>query len=298
MFDRHVSRLLSAYCHGELSPVDAERVRRHLTACERCRQELEQVRLGVLLARQLPSATAPADLWERVERRLDVPVSTSRVPRPFRFRPFPLAATAAVFILTALAVLWYYRLREPLQVTIASAPLSTLESAALSQHRALLSGEESLDYVAQGPRDLRQWVERNTRLHASLALTRPVEEAGHYRPVGARRIVVGGVEVAVLAYRVDEHHVTVLTARLQDLGDAPRPGVFSKDIAFRSISPGDLKMLTWGTAGQAYVMVSDLPGFGQRSCFICHTDEQRRDLIQRAQPKPAGTQWWTYGVSP
>lgn len=296
MFDRHVSRLLSAYCHGEISPRDAERVRRHLAACERCRQELEQVRLGVLLARQLPLAAAPAELWERVERRLDVPASISRIPR-LTFRPFPLAATAAVFVLASLAVLWYYRLRDPLQVTIASAPLTTLESAALSQHRALVSGEESLDYFAHDPLDLRQWVERNTQLHASLALTRPVAEAAHYRPVGARRIVVGGVEVAVLAYRVDEHHVTVLTARLQDLGDAPHPGIFSKDIAFRSLAPGDLKMLTWGTAGQAYVMVSDLPGFGQRSCFICHTDEQRRDLIQRAQPRPARTHWWNYGVS-
>ncbi|HXE91527.1 MAG TPA: zf-HC2 domain-containing protein [Terriglobales bacterium] len=295
MFERHVSCLLSAYCHGEISTQDAERVQQHLRECDRCRRELDQVRLGVSLARQLPLMAAPAGLWEQVHRRLDEAPPPERTARSFWLRPVPLAA-AAVLSFAVLSIFWYYRWREPLHLTVASTPLSTLESAALDQHRALLSGDQSLDYFARDPLDLRQWVERNTRLHASLALARPPEEAAQYRPVGARRILVGGVEVAVLAYRVDEHHVTLLTARLQDLADAPHAGVFSKDIAFRPISPGDLKMLTWGTAGQAYVMVSDLPGFGQRSCFICHTDQQRRELIRRAQPRPAGTHWWDYGV--
>ena len=296
MFDRHVSRLLSAYCHGELSSEYAGRVRRHLGECERCRQELEEIRLGVSLAQQLPLVAAAADMWEQVDHRIDAPPPVVRAVPRFWLRPVPFAV-AAVLAFAALATLWYYRWRNPLHLTVATAPLTTLESAALAEHRALLSGQQSLDYFARDPLDLRQWVERNTRLHANVALTRPASEAAQYRPLGARRIVVGGVEAAVLAYRVDEHHVTVLTARLQDLGDAPREGVFSKDIAFHSVAPGDLKMLTWGTAGQAYVMVSDLPGFGQKSCFICHTDKQRRDLIRGVQPQPAGSRWWNYGVS-
>jgi hypothetical protein len=39
-------------------------------------------------------------------------------------------------------------------------------------------------------------------------------------------------------------------------------------------------VLTWGSDGQAYAMVSDLPDNGREGCFACHTDPRRRDLIR------------------
>jgi hypothetical protein len=71
MFRRHVRPLLSAYCHDELAPTEARRVAEHLLACARCRAEYEQIKLGVALARALPTAHAPDAIWQRLESALD-----------------------------------------------------------------------------------------------------------------------------------------------------------------------------------------------------------------------------------
>src|SRR5689334_5118880 len=39
----HVTKLLTAYHHGELSAADRRRVDDHVASCERCRQELETI---------------------------------------------------------------------------------------------------------------------------------------------------------------------------------------------------------------------------------------------------------------
>lgn len=68
MFERHVIKYLSAHCHGELSIDKSRRVAEHLRRCERCQKEFEEIKLGALLARCLPRASAPASLWSEVER--------------------------------------------------------------------------------------------------------------------------------------------------------------------------------------------------------------------------------------
>src|SRR4030095_1085363 len=68
MFSKHVSKDVSAYCHGELSPEQAQQFAEHLIACSRCRAEFEEIKLGVKLAEQLPRFTAPDSLWFELER--------------------------------------------------------------------------------------------------------------------------------------------------------------------------------------------------------------------------------------
>jgi hypothetical protein len=70
MFARHYKRHLSAYAHGELSPEEAARVAAHLRACAACRTEFEEVKLGIRLFESLPSAAAPANIWDGVESAL------------------------------------------------------------------------------------------------------------------------------------------------------------------------------------------------------------------------------------
>ncbi|MGH9861390.1 MAG: anti-sigma factor family protein [Candidatus Acidiferrales bacterium] len=62
---------LSAYCHGELPPAEAKRFEAHITQCEYCRRELEEIRLGVVLASHLERVPAPETLWPRVEAGLE-----------------------------------------------------------------------------------------------------------------------------------------------------------------------------------------------------------------------------------
>ena len=78
MFGKHVTKDLSAYCHGELSPHDASGVAEHLIGCQRCRAEFEEIKLGVKLAERLPEMKAPDSLWQDLEARLDAQESTGR----------------------------------------------------------------------------------------------------------------------------------------------------------------------------------------------------------------------------
>jgi hypothetical protein len=113
MFSQHVSRDLSAYCHGELSEEESRSVAEHLIGCQRCRREFEEIKLGVKLAEQLPRVSAPASLWNEIEAAL-VEQSRPNNSRPVPSRLAPLfgwqriAAVCAVLLLAlAIGGIWY-----------------------------------------------------------------------------------------------------------------------------------------------------------------------------------------------
>jgi len=82
MFSTHVSNQFSAYCHEELSAAETRKVAEHLIGCTRCRQEFEEIRLGVELAKQLPLMPAPDPLWQEMEALINR--NDERVPRRTR----------------------------------------------------------------------------------------------------------------------------------------------------------------------------------------------------------------------
>ena len=108
MFARHYRRHLSAHAHGELSPAEAARVAAHLDACPACRTEFEEIKFGIRLAESLPSAAAPANLWDGIEAALVRETSRER-ERGARLRTlFPsrrrvLSAAFATLLLALLA---------------------------------------------------------------------------------------------------------------------------------------------------------------------------------------------------
>lgn len=79
MFNQHVSKQLSAYCHGVLAPDETRRVAEHLLQCARCHKEYDEIKLGVQLAEQLPLVCAPVEMWSDIEALLD-----GQTPRPAR----------------------------------------------------------------------------------------------------------------------------------------------------------------------------------------------------------------------
>lgn len=107
---QHVGRQLTAYCYGELAPEEARQVGEHLLACQRCRQEYEEVKLGVHLAAQLPARPAPPSLWGEIEARLDETLAPARRGPGLRFAPGwrPLAALAAALALLFVGAFWYF----------------------------------------------------------------------------------------------------------------------------------------------------------------------------------------------
>src|SRR5918999_3305805 len=115
MFSQHVSKNLSAYCHGELPDEESRRVAEHLIGCKPCRREFEEIKLGVKLAEQLPTASAPASLWNEIEaafnersRTVDPRNAPSRAASIFGWNRTAVATVCALlFLALAIGILWY-----------------------------------------------------------------------------------------------------------------------------------------------------------------------------------------------
>lgn len=113
MFNKHVVKQLSAYCHGELPEQESRRVAEHLLKCERCRKEYDEIKLGVQLASRLPQVTAPAEMWGEIEALLDAqtrtPAFKPEAPRfVFAFN-WKLAAAGVALALVAIIGAVVYR---------------------------------------------------------------------------------------------------------------------------------------------------------------------------------------------
>jgi hypothetical protein len=105
MLGIHVTKDLSAYCNGELAGEKARHVAEHLLACDRCRKEYEEIRLGVRLAEQLPLVIAPQSLWSQIEAQLshrETSEAVSRLSvRNFWISRYRMAAMAALLLIVA-----------------------------------------------------------------------------------------------------------------------------------------------------------------------------------------------------
>lgn len=113
MFKEHVTAKLSAYCNGELAKEESQRVAEHLLSCQRCREEYDEIKLGVQLATRLPQLSAPDSLWSEIENLLDAqparPVGQSERPRfAFNFGWQRLVfASAMLFLLVGIGTVIY-----------------------------------------------------------------------------------------------------------------------------------------------------------------------------------------------
>src|SRR4030095_14910099 len=67
MFSTHVTKDISAYCHGELSSEESKRFAEHIISCAKCRTKFEEVKLGIKLAEQLPQLSARDHLLRDLE---------------------------------------------------------------------------------------------------------------------------------------------------------------------------------------------------------------------------------------
>ena len=296
----HVTRDLSAFCHGELPPERERAVRSHLESCARCRTAHDEIRFGVALAAHIQTSSAPASLWGEVRARLD-----AEAPDGDRRRRIlrPALALAAALVVVVVAVGWLRRAParvgknpdaqpaqgEQLELVTTSAASTAFETAARDAHLQRLAGALQYDYMTAAPETLRPWLRAHAGFDLSLAIERPPGDAGRFQLLGAKVIRAAGVRAALVGYDVDAHPVTLVSAPLRDVPDPPEEFHLKKKVAVRFDAERGLKLLTWGADGQAYVLVSDLPAAGTDACGICHTTPERRALIRDA-PVRTGTE--------
>jgi hypothetical protein len=149
-------------------------------------------------------------------------------------------------------------------------------------HQQWTTAPFTFDFSSNAPAELRRWVKESTGLDPEISISRPWEEADRFQPIGAWVMDLNGTLAVGIAYMVDSRPVTLLVTRKAALEDPPSEELFSKKITYH-IEAG-VKALTWSQDGVAYALVTDLSGYGQQSCFICHTDEKRRRSILRLSP--------------
>lgn len=107
MFSKHVTKNISAYCHGELSAEESRQFAEHVIACAKCRAKFEEIKLGIRLAEQLPQIQAPDYLWTELQDLIDKNKQTEVQPiRSFRPRKTAVTAIAASLLLLVALGLW------------------------------------------------------------------------------------------------------------------------------------------------------------------------------------------------
>lgn len=108
MFLRHVTKEISAYCHGELPADEATRCAEHIISCLQCRTKFEEIKLGVRLAEQLPQFLAPEDLWNNLEPILAQKTRTAGEREVVHWSWRTSAIAASIVLTLACAGAWWF----------------------------------------------------------------------------------------------------------------------------------------------------------------------------------------------
>lgn len=111
MFSTHVTKDISAYCHGELSSEESKQFAEHIISCAKCRTKYEEVKLGIKLAEQLPQLSAPDYLWRDLEPQLaPQPSASNSVSWSWQLKA---AAAVVLLLLSTATALLVYNARKP-----------------------------------------------------------------------------------------------------------------------------------------------------------------------------------------
>jgi hypothetical protein len=106
MFSKHVTKDISAYCHGELAAEESRQFAEHVMSCAKCRGEFEEIKRGIKFAEQLPRLEAPEALWAGIEARLGEPRPVAASSKLWQLR---VAAVAAAVVVVAVLGIWWLR---------------------------------------------------------------------------------------------------------------------------------------------------------------------------------------------
>ena len=164
MFSKHVTKDISAYCHGELSSEESRQFAEHIISCVKCRTKFEEIKLGIKLAEQLPQLTAPDSLWQELEAALGRETETAaRVVsmRPSSRPRMGMAIAAAALIVLGISFVWLYNRPTGVGPTKASWQVTRLDGAPRI-------GSESIS--SRGRLSIGEWLETDGSSRAQIAV--------------------------------------------------------------------------------------------------------------------------------
>ena len=106
-----ISKQMSEYLDGRLSPGDEERMVEHLADCEACRREFDALKDAVTALHDLEPVEPPADLLKNVHARLDEQDRKATII-PFMFAGPQMRVALAAGLLIAVGLYGFQEIRE------------------------------------------------------------------------------------------------------------------------------------------------------------------------------------------
>ncbi len=273
MFSRHVFDQLAAFAEHQLDASESVRVEAHLRACERCRTALEEVRRGIAFASELEAVPMPGELANRIRTSLERGESPAASGQEAGANGRWMRVAAGILLVLAGVALYWQVNRPWARLREADSMPTAFERQGLEVHDLLKRGEMKVEFATSDEHEVWRWLGSQRAPITSLVANRSADERARFVPAGAAVRELAGGRASVIAYRIDGRPVTLMLAFEDDVLDAPSPGWWSKRVTHRRDRAG-VNSLTWTVGGGTYVMVSELDGYGQRACFICHTDDK------------------------
>jgi len=223
------SRLIGPLIDDELDVRSAVEVEGHFARCAGCAQEKKELdALGETARERLPRFDPPADLEERLLRRVD---SLSRAPRRRRFvREGALMAAAACATLVAASV------QRPARV----GPDEEIVDA----HLRSLQGQHLTDVASTDHHTVKPWFQ------GKIDFSVPAGDfsAQGFALTGGRLDILDGRAVAALVYRRHDHLLNVFIS----------PAARGDDAA-GSFTARGYRVSSWTQDGLRFRLVSGLP---------------------------------------
>jgi hypothetical protein len=200
--------------------------------------------LEPVLRRDLSGVEAPAELWERVQRRAETPRKTATGTG---LKPLAWAFAAVLFVM---AGVWGMRVHE----SHAAGPILAERSGG-AEH-AVSAERAGLALQSGDPVQIRTWVRTNTGL--DLALPAVLESSVQMTGV---KVVNASAPAVEVTYRVGGRETTLLVARSSNSA-----GVRHADL--RNVNYDG--RISWVMRGQVYTLLCASPEDARVACLLCH----------------------------
>jgi predicted anti-sigma-YlaC factor YlaD len=201
MFQRHISRQLTAYLDGQLGPQETRQIDLHLGECPDCRAQCEQVGRGMAIIQHLRPLPAPETIWSSIEAAFEEHRS-GKTPARIRLRWALVAALVLV-----LAGVGYWRVRNPMGTRW---EVVRLEGSPSVGAKPILGAGQ----IGAG-----EWIETDARSRATVK----IGEIGSVE-------VAPNTRVGVVAARPGEHRLALARGEIRAKISAP-PKLFFVDTA-------------------------------------------------------------------
>ena len=259
---------LDAYRDATLEPARRRELEQHLAACESCRGRLRRdAALEQKIRETAVDWTAPAGLWQRIER--------SAEGARQRARP-PLLAGSAAAVLLCLLVASVYWWLDPLS---RQQPESTAVALVNEFHTFVVSRRE-LDYSEPGPSNVRDWFGSKVDFRVPLPVSTP-----DVALAGGRLCNMFDQRIVSFMYRVDGAWVSLYI--MQSKIERPAGG--------QRLVNG-YAYVEWQDQGLSYSLVGNLPAERLRGIAESLAREQTVERgVEIPQPKHPAV-WSAYRV--